>query len=173
MILLLVLVRANAGHLAVDYLGCCCSVSGSGVMLTSFGPTWSSPASPPDDDQGEIPPDLSPQRLQPGDPRWATALVGSAVLGSRHASPTGKPFAVALAIMLVIALIGLVLARPQSPRQPTQDRRASRFPAWHRRHGHQHPDARRSSGAWVRGDGGRGGLTLFLIGLVLRSTRCR
>jgi predicted MFS family arabinose efflux permease len=69
----------------------------------------------PDDDQGEIS-GLSRSVSNLGS-SLGTALVGSVLVAVTL--PKGKPFAVALAIMLVIALIGLVLAI-LIPRQPTQ-----------------------------------------------------
>ncbi len=53
-----------------------------------------------------------------------TALVGSVLVAV--ALPKGKPFAVALTILFVIALIGLVLA-VLIPRQPIRSGRARRF----------------------------------------------
>jgi MFS family permease len=112
MILLLVLVRANAG-IWRWIPGLLLFGAGVGVMLTSSVNVVQS--SFPDDDQGEIS-GLSRSVSNLGS-SLGTALVGSVLVAVTL--PKGKPFAVALAIMLVIALIGLVLA-VLIPRQPTQ-----------------------------------------------------
>ena len=85
--------------------------AGVGVMLTSSVNVVQS--SFPDDDQGEIS-GLSRSVSNLGS-SLGTALVGSVLVAV--ALPKGKPFAVALTILLVIALIGLVLA-VLIPRQP-------------------------------------------------------
>ena len=69
----------------------------------------------PDADQGEIS-GLSRSVSNRGS-SFGTALVGSVLVAV--ALPEGKPFAVALTMMLVIALIGLVLA-VLIPRQPIE-----------------------------------------------------
>jgi predicted MFS family arabinose efflux permease len=112
MVLLLVLVRANAG-IWRWIPGLLLFGAGVGVMLTSSVNVVQS--SFPDDDQGEIS-GLSRSVSNLGS-SFGTALVGSVLVAV--ALPKGQPFAVALTIMLVIALIGLVLA-VLIPRQPTQ-----------------------------------------------------
>ena len=69
----------------------------------------------PDADQGEIS-GLSRSVSNLGS-SLGTALVGSVLVAVKL--PKGQPFAVALAIMLVLTLIGLVLA-VLIPRQPIQ-----------------------------------------------------
>jgi MFS family permease len=112
MVLLLVLVRANAG-IWRWIPGLLLFGAGVGVMLTSSVNVVQS--SFPDDDQGEIS-GLSRSVSNLGS-SFGTALVGSVLVAV--ALPKGQPFAVALTIMLVIALIGLVLA-VLIPRQSTQ-----------------------------------------------------
>jgi nitrate/nitrite transporter NarK len=68
----------------------------------------------PDKDQGEIS-GLSRSVSNLGS-SLGTALVGSVLVAVKL--PEGRPFAVALTMMLVIALIGLVIAL-LIPRQPT------------------------------------------------------
>jgi nitrate/nitrite transporter NarK len=70
----------------------------------------------PDKDQGDIS-GLSRSVSNLGS-SFGTALVGSVLVAVKM--PAGRPFAVALAIMLVIALIGLVLAI-LIPRQQVKD----------------------------------------------------
>jgi MFS family permease len=112
MILLLVLVRANAG-IWRWIPGLLLFGAGVGVMLTSSVNVVQS--SFPDHDQGDIS-GLSRSVSNLGS-SFGTALVGSVLVAV--ALPKGQPFAVALTIMLVIALIGLVLAI-LIPRQSTQ-----------------------------------------------------
>jgi len=103
MILLLVLVRAHAG-IWRWIPGLLLFGSGVGVMLTSSVNMVQS--SFPDADQGEIS-GLSRSVSNLGS-SLGTALVGSILVAVKL--PSGKPFSVALTVMLVIALIGLVLA---------------------------------------------------------------
>jgi MFS family permease len=103
MILLLVLVRAHAG-IWRWIPGLLLFGAGVGVMLTSSVNVVQS--SFPDADQGEIS-GLSRSVSNLGS-SLGTALVGSVLVAAKL--PSGKPFAVALTVMLVIALIGLVLA---------------------------------------------------------------
>jgi MFS family permease len=103
MILLLVLVRAHAG-IWRWIPGLLLFGAGVGVMLTSSVNVVQS--SFPDADQGEIS-GLSRSVSNLGS-SFGTALVGSVLVAVKL--PSGKPFAVALTVMLVIALIGLVLA---------------------------------------------------------------
>ena len=112
MILLLVLVRAHAG-IWRWIPGLLLFGAGVGVMLTSSVNVVQS--SFPDADQGEIS-GLSRSVSNLGS-SLGTALVGSVLVAVTL--PEGKPFAVALIIMLVIALIGLVLA-VLIPRQSIQ-----------------------------------------------------
>jgi MFS family permease len=86
---------------------------GIGVMLTSSVNVVQS--SFPDKDQGEIS-GLSRCVSNLGS-SLGTALVGSVLVAVKL--PEGKPFGVAIAIMLVVALIGLVLA-VLIPRQQTE-----------------------------------------------------
>ena len=67
----------------------------------------------PDTDQGEIS-GLSRSVCNVGS-SLGTALVGSILVAVKM--PAGKPFAAALALMLAVALVGLVLA-VLMPRQP-------------------------------------------------------
>jgi predicted MFS family arabinose efflux permease len=80
----------------------------------------------PDDDQGEIS-GLSRSVSNLGS-SLGTALVGSVLVAVTL--PKGQPFAVALTIMLVIALIGLVLAVliPRQPAQPDEPADSSVIP---------------------------------------------
>ena len=110
MILLLALVRAHAG-IWRWIPGLLLFGAGIGVMLTSSVNVVQS--SFPDSDQGEIS-GLSRSVSNLGS-SLGTALVGSALVAVKL--PEGKPFAVALTIMLAITLIGLVLA-VLIPRQP-------------------------------------------------------
>jgi MFS family permease len=103
MILLLALVRANAG-IWRWIPGLLLFGAGVGTMLTSSVNVVQS--SFPDADQGEIS-GLSRSVSNLGS-SLGTALVGSVLVAVNL--PSGKPFAIALTIMLVIALIGLVLA---------------------------------------------------------------
>ncbi|HEY0806081.1 MAG TPA: MFS transporter, partial [Pseudonocardiaceae bacterium] len=102
-ILLLVLVRAHSG-IITWVPGLLLFGAGVGVMLTSSVNVVQS--SFPDTDQGDIS-GLSRSVSNLGS-SFGTALVGSVLVAVKL--PEGRPFAVALAIMLVIALIGLVLA---------------------------------------------------------------
>jgi MFS family permease len=110
MILLLVLVRANAG-IWRWIPGLLLFGAGVGVMLTSSVNVVQS--SFPDADQGEIS-GLSRSVSNLGS-SFGTALVGSVLVAVKL--PEGKPFAVAVTMLLVITLIGLVLA-VLLPRQP-------------------------------------------------------
>ena len=103
MILLLVLVRAHAG-IWRWIPGPLLFGTGIGTMLTSSVNVVQS--SFPDQDQGEIS-GLSRSVSNLGS-SLGTALVGSVLVAVKL--PEGKPFGVAIAIMLVVALIGLVLA---------------------------------------------------------------
>ena len=103
MILLLVLVRAHAG-IWRWIPGLLLFGIGIGDMLTASVNVVQS--SFPDQDQGEIS-GLSRSVSNLGS-SLGTALVGSALVAVKL--PEGKPFAVALTMILVIALIGLVLA---------------------------------------------------------------
>src|ERR1700722_17561746 len=103
MILLLVLVRAHAG-IWRWIPGLLLFGAGVGTMLTSSVNVVQS--SFPDKDQGEIS-GLSRSVSNLGS-SFGTAVVGSVLVAVKL--PEGRPFAVALAIMLVVALIGLVLA---------------------------------------------------------------
>ena len=103
MILLLVLVRAHAG-IWRWIPGLLLFGAGIGTMLTSSVNVVQS--SFPDQDQGEIS-GLSRSVSNLGS-SLGTALVGSVLVAVKL--PEGKPFAVALTMLLVIALIGLVLA---------------------------------------------------------------
>jgi MFS family permease len=103
MVLLLVLVRAHAG-IWRWIPGLLLFGSGVGVMLTSSVNVVQS--SFPDADQGEIS-GLSRSVSNLGS-SLGTALVGSVLVAAKL--PAGKPFAVGLATMLVITLIGLGIA---------------------------------------------------------------
>jgi MFS family permease len=110
MILLLALVRANSG--IVTWIpGLLLFGVGVGTMLTSSVNVVQSSFS--DDDQGEIS-GLSRSVSNLGS-SLGTALVGSVLVAVKL--PAGRPFAVALSVMLVIALIGLVIA-VLIPRRP-------------------------------------------------------
>jgi MFS family permease len=112
MILLLALVRANAG--VWRWIpGLFLFGAGVGVMLTSSVNVVQS--SFPESDQGEIS-GLSRSVSNLGS-SFGTALVGSVLVAVKL--PEGKPFAVALTVMLVITLIGLVLG-VLIPRQPAE-----------------------------------------------------
>jgi MFS family permease len=103
MILMLTLVRAHAG--IWRWLpGLFLFGAGVGTMLTSSVNVVQS--SFPDTDQGEIS-GLSRSVSNLGS-SLGTALVGSVLVAVKL--PEGKPFAVAMTMMLVITLIGLVLA---------------------------------------------------------------
>ncbi|HYB15492.1 MAG TPA: MFS transporter [Streptosporangiaceae bacterium] len=102
MILLLALVRAHSG-VWTWIPGLFLFGAGIGVMLTSSVNVVQS--SFPDSDQGEIS-GLSRSVSNLGS-SLGTALVGSVMVAVKL--PEGRPFAVALTVMLVITLIGLVL----------------------------------------------------------------
>jgi MFS family permease len=114
MILLLVLVRAHAG-IWRWIPGLLLFGVGIGDMLTASVNVVQS--SFPDKDQGEIS-GLSRSVSNLGS-SLGTALVGSVLVAV--ILPEGKPFAVALTMLLVIALIGLVLAVliPRTPIEAT------------------------------------------------------
>jgi hypothetical protein len=103
MILLLALVRQHSGILSW-VPGLLLFGAGVGVMLTSSVNVVQS--SFPDADQGDIS-GLSRSVSNLGS-SFGTALVGSLMVAVKL--PVGKTLAVALAMLLVIALIGLVLA---------------------------------------------------------------
>jgi MFS family permease len=110
MILLLVLVRAHAG--VWRWIpGLLLFGMGIGTMLTSSVNVVQS--SFPDSDQGEIS-GLSRSVSNLGS-SLGTALVGSVLVAVKL--PEGRPFAVGLTMLLVLAVIGLVLA-VLIPRQP-------------------------------------------------------
>ena len=110
MILLLALVRAHSG-IWTWIPGLLLFGAGVGVMLTSSVNVVQS--SFPDTDQGDIS-GLSRSVSNLGS-SLGTALVGSVLVAVKL--PAGKPFAVALTMMLVFTLIGLVLG-VLIPRQP-------------------------------------------------------
>jgi MFS family permease len=110
LILLLVLVRAHAG-IWRWIPGLLLFGTGVGTMLTSSVNVVQS--SFPDKDQGEIS-GLSRSVSNLGS-SLGTALVGSVLVAVKL--PEGKPFAVALTMILVITLIGLVIA-VLIPRRP-------------------------------------------------------
>jgi MFS family permease len=112
MILLLVLVRAHAG-IWRWIPGLLLFGAGVGDMLTASVNVVQS--SFPDKDQGEIS-GLSRSVSNLGS-SLGTALVGSVLVAVKL--PAGRPFAVALTMLLVITLIGLVLAA-LIPRKPTE-----------------------------------------------------
>ena len=114
MILLLVLVRAHAG-IWRWIPGLLLFGAGVGTMLTSSVNVVQS--SFPDKDQGEIS-GLSRSVSNLGS-SFGTALVGSVLVAVKL--PEGRPFGVALTVMLVVALIGLVLAVliPRQQVEPT------------------------------------------------------
>jgi MFS family permease len=103
MALLLALVRAHSG-IATWIPGLLLFGIGVGVMLTSSVNVVQS--SFPERDQGDIS-GLSRSVSNLGS-SLGTALVGSVLVAAKL--PAGKPFAAALTVMLVFALIGLVLA---------------------------------------------------------------
>ncbi len=103
MALLLALVRAHSG-VWTWIPGLLLFGAGIGVMLTSSVNVVQSSFS--DDDQGEIS-GLSRSVSNLGS-SLGTALVGSVMVAVKL--PEGRPFAVALTVMLVITLIGFVLA---------------------------------------------------------------
>ena len=112
MILLLALVRAHSG-IWTWVPGLLLFGAGVGVMLTSSVNVVQS--SFPDADQGDIS-GLSRCVSNLGS-SFGTALVGSVLVAVRL--PAGRPFAVALTMMLVFTVIGLVLG-VLIPRQPVQ-----------------------------------------------------
>jgi MFS family permease len=116
MALLLALVRAHSG-VWTWIPGLLLFGAGIGVMLTSSVNVVQS--SFPDADQGEIS-GLSRSVSNLGS-SLGTALVGSVLVATKL--PAGKPFAVALAVMLGLTLIGLVIGiliprRPVEAAQP-------------------------------------------------------
>jgi MFS family permease len=112
MILLLALVRKDSG--VITWMpGLLLFGIGVGTMLTSSVNVVQS--SFPEKDQGDIS-GLSRSVSNLGS-SLGTALVGSVLVAVKL--PAGKPFAVGLATMLVVALIGLVLG-VLIPRQPTE-----------------------------------------------------
>jgi MFS family permease len=113
MILLLALVRAHSG-VWTWFPGLFLFGAGIGVMLTSSVNVVQS--SFPDSDQGEIS-GLSRSVSNLGS-SLGTALVGSVLVAVKL--PEGRPFAVALTVMLVITIIGLVLGVliPRTPIEP-------------------------------------------------------
>jgi MFS family permease len=112
MILLLALVRADSA-IWTWIPGLFLFGVGVGVMLTSSVNVVQS--SFPDKDQGDIS-GLSRSVSNLGS-SFGTALVGSALVAAKL--PAGKPFAVALTMMLVFTLIGLVLG-VLIPRKPIE-----------------------------------------------------
>jgi MFS family permease len=124
MILLLALVRAHSG-IWTWVPGLLLFGAGVGVMLTSSVNVVQS--SFPDADQGEIS-GLSRSVSNLGS-SLGTALVGSVLVAVKL--PEGRPFAVALTTMLVIALIGLVLAVliPRGPVQASEQANSGAAPA--------------------------------------------
>jgi MFS family permease len=112
MILLLALVRADSA-IWTWIPGLFLFGAGVGVMLTSSVNVVQS--SFPDKDQGDIS-GLSRSVSNLGS-SFGTALVGSALVAAKL--PAGKPFAVALTMMLVFTLIGLVLG-VLIPRKPIE-----------------------------------------------------
>ena len=124
MFLLLVLVRAHSA-IWTWIPGLLLFGAGVGVMLTSSVNVVQS--SFPDQDQGEIS-GLSRSVSNLGS-SFGTALVGSVLVAV--ALPEGRPFAVALTVMLVIAVIGLVLAVliPRQPIEATQPAGPATAPA--------------------------------------------
>jgi MFS family permease len=112
MILLLALVRAHAG--VWRWIpGLLLFGAGIGVMLTSSVNVVQS--SFPEADQGEIS-GLSRSVSNLGS-SFGTALVGSVLVAVKL--PEGRPFAVALTMMLVITIIGLILG-VLIPRRPVE-----------------------------------------------------
>jgi MFS family permease len=110
MILLLALVRAHSA-IFTWIPGLLLFGAGVGIMLTSSVNVVQSAF--PDTEQGDIS-GLSRSVSNIGS-SLGTALVGSILVAVKM--PAGKPFAVALALMLVVALVGLALA-VFMPRQP-------------------------------------------------------
>jgi MFS family permease len=121
MILLLALVRQHSGILSW-VPGLLLFGAGVGVMLTSSVNVVQS--SFPDADQGDIS-GLSRSVSNLGS-SFGTALVGSLMVAVKL--PVGKTLAVALAMLLVIALIGLVLA-VLIPRQSIESTEPAASPA--------------------------------------------
>ena len=121
MILLLALVRQHSGILSW-VPGLLLFGAGVGVMLTSSVNVVQS--SFPDADQGDIS-GLSRSVSNLGS-SFGTALVGSLMVAVKL--PVGKTLAVALAMLLVIALIGLVLA-VLIPRQSVESTEPAASPA--------------------------------------------
>ena len=121
MILLLALVRQHSGILSW-VPGLLLFGAGVGVMLTSSVNVVQS--SFPDADQGDIS-GLSRSVSNLGS-SFGTALVGSLMVAVKL--PVGKTLAVALAMLLVIALIGLVLAF-LIPRQSVESTEPAASPA--------------------------------------------
>jgi nitrate/nitrite transporter NarK len=119
--LLLALVRQHSGILSW-VPGLLLFGAGVGVMLTSSVNVVQS--SFPDADQGDIS-GLSRSVSNLGS-SFGTALVGSLMVAVKL--PIGKTLAVALAMMLVIALIGLVLA-VLIPRQSIESTEPAASPA--------------------------------------------
>lgn len=115
MLLLLLLVRANAG-IWRWIPGLFLFGVGVGTMLTSSVNVVQS--SFPETDQGDIS-GLSRSVSNLGS-SFGTALVGSVLVAV--ALPEGKPFAVAMVMMIVFTLIGLVLG-VLIPRQPVETAR--------------------------------------------------
>jgi MFS family permease len=124
MILLLALVRAHSG-IWTWIPGLFLFGAGVGVMLTSSVNVVQS--SFPDTDQGDIS-GLSRSVSNLGS-SFGTALVGSVLVAVKL--PAGKPFAVALTMMLVFTLIGLVLGVliPRRSIDATETEDASTAPA--------------------------------------------
>jgi MFS family permease len=120
MVLLLALVRAHSGIIAW-VPGLLLFGAGVGVMLTSSVNVVQS--SFPDADQGDIS-GLSRSVSNLGS-SLGTALVGSVLVAVPQ--PAGRPFAVALAVMLGTTLLGLVLAVaiPRRPPRASTQRAAS------------------------------------------------
>jgi predicted MFS family arabinose efflux permease len=114
MALLLALVREHSG-IWTWIPGLFLFGAGVGVMLTSSVNVVQS--SFPDNDQGDIS-GLSRSVSNLGS-SFGTALVGSVMVAVKL--PAGKPFAVALTMLLVFTLIGLVLGvlLPRQPVEPT------------------------------------------------------
>ena len=124
MILLLALVRKGSG--VITWIpGLLLFGAGVGVMLTSSVNVVQS--SFPDKDQGDIS-GLSRSVSNLGS-SLGTALVGSVLVAVKL--PAGKPFAVGLATMLVLTLIGLVLGVliPKRPVEETAEPEKAAEPA--------------------------------------------
>jgi MFS family permease len=124
MILLLALVRAHSG-VWTWIPGLFLFGAGVGVMLTSSVNVVQS--SWPDSDQGDIS-GLSRSVSNLGS-SFGTALVGSVLVAVKL--PAGKPFAVALTMLLVFTLIGLVLGIliPRRPIEATEPADVDTAPA--------------------------------------------